>query len=235
MGKHRKLNPGDEIAHLRLLENLGLRELYGKRVTFWRCACLRCGKTIEVPQKHIGTAVKGCGCWRSELKKPIAPGTRFGRLTVEACSGRKKGEGALYDCICDCGNRCTVSGAHLRSGDTASCGCLHDELFESRREATYKHNFVGQTSLGHARHRDDIHRHNTSGYRNVQWHKAMQKWCVRIQYRGVMRHLGYFDDIEKAARVAKLARDAIKADFEAWYAEYLASRQKEENEVKYEK
>lgn len=225
MGKHRKLAPGDAVEHLRLIENLGLRELYGHPCTYWLCECLRCGNRIEVPVKTLGTGVKDCGCWRSIPKKPIEPGTRFGRLTVLRQNGNKPGRGALYDCLCDCGNTVTaVRGSSLRSGETTSCGCVHDERFAATQPMNREKNFVLDTSLGHAGHRDDMHQNNTSGYRNVYWHKARQRWCVRIAYRKKVYYLGYYADIEEAARVAEQAREEIKEDFEQWYAAYLAAK-----------
>lgn len=222
MGKHRKLSPGDVVEHLRLIENLGLRELYGQQCTYWRCECLRCGNTVDVPVKTLGTAVKDCGCWRSIPRKPIEPGTRFGRLTVLRQNGNKPGRGALYDCQCDCGNICTVRGDRLRSGETTSCGCVHDELLANRMPQVYEYNFVLDTSLGHAHSRDSIYKNNTSGYRNVYWHKRYKKWRVCIQYRKKVYSLGYFETIDEAAKVAEEARIEIKKDFEKWYAEYQA-------------
>src|SRR5690349_8096034 len=33
-----------------------------------------------------------------------------------------------WRCVCSCGTVTTVNGAHLRSGHTQSCGCLHKEV-----------------------------------------------------------------------------------------------------------
>ena len=51
--------------------------------------------------------------------------TRFGRLTViaDVLGG--------WLCECDCGQETIVTGTNLRSGNTASCGCLHRELQKS--------------------------------------------------------------------------------------------------------
>jgi len=60
-------------------------------------------------------------------------GERFGRLVViRRFFGTRRGE-ARWMCGCDCGMPKIVSGNHLRSGDTKSCGCL-------RRELTIKRN-----------------------------------------------------------------------------------------------
>lgn len=48
-------------------------------------------------------------------------GKRYGKLVVIAKS-RKKSRKAFWDCVCDCGNSCTVRADNLRSR-TTSCGC----------------------------------------------------------------------------------------------------------------
>ncbi len=59
-------------------------------------------------------------------KKSKLYGLRFGRLLVtsfEDCSKR----GSFWVCRCDCGNFVTVKGGNLKTGNTKSCGCLHEE------------------------------------------------------------------------------------------------------------
>ena len=40
---------------------------------------------------------------------------------------RTKDRGIIWHCKCECGNEVDVKGAHLRSGNTKSCGCLQKE------------------------------------------------------------------------------------------------------------
>lgn len=55
-------------------------------------------------------------------------GQRFGRLVVETQSNVRTLNGNIrWNCICDCGNKTTVTGAHLVSKNIQSCGCLHKE------------------------------------------------------------------------------------------------------------
>lgn len=54
-------------------------------------------------------------------------GKRFGRLTVIAENGVTKHGKILWLCRCNCGNECTVTGNHLKSNHTRSCGCLFIE------------------------------------------------------------------------------------------------------------
>jgi hypothetical protein len=60
-------------------------------------------------------------------------GQRFGRLTVIERSPQNTPFGnARWLCKCDCGKRVTVSSGSLRSGNSQSCGCLHNEQVAER-------------------------------------------------------------------------------------------------------
>lgn len=52
-------------------------------------------------------------------------GNRYGLLEVvkraDITASRRE---AFWECLCNCGESIDVSGAHLRAGTTASCGCL---------------------------------------------------------------------------------------------------------------
>jgi ribosomal protein L13 len=54
-------------------------------------------------------------------------GSRFGRLYVVCRAGSFTGGKASWQCECDCGRDIVVTGAHLREGNTVSCGCKRDE------------------------------------------------------------------------------------------------------------
>ena len=112
--------------------------------TMWLCRC-DCGSIITV---HASSLVSGntrsCGCLTHDL---IEPGTRFGKLTVVEPDHIVKGRGYAYRCKCDCGNEIVTRVGNLRNGSTRSCGCLHDELFESYKPDNYKKIFVENTSL----------------------------------------------------------------------------------------
>lgn len=51
---------------------------------------------------------------------------RFGRLVVKNIAFRKNNR-IYWHCKCDCGNECDISGCHLTSGASQSCGCLRKE------------------------------------------------------------------------------------------------------------
>lgn len=51
-------------------------------------------------------------------------GQKFGKLTVIAYAGTNKDKKAIWNCECECGNTAIITGDHLRSGNSKSCGCL---------------------------------------------------------------------------------------------------------------
>lgn len=63
-------------------------------------------------------------------------GQCFGMLTVIAEAQRKPGQSLRWKCSCDCGGATVVSGQHLRSAHTTSCGCV-------------KRNVLGRSQVTH--------------------------------------------------------------------------------------
>lgn len=57
-----------------------------------------------------------------KTKITLAPGQKFGRLTVIGEVGRASGA-VLWLCKCACGNEVTVTGSNIKLGHTQSCGC----------------------------------------------------------------------------------------------------------------
>jgi hypothetical protein len=61
--------------------------------------------------------------------RAIKIGQRFGRLTVQARAGNERGGGALWACLCDCGETTVVIAHNL--GYTKSCGCWRRDHMRS--------------------------------------------------------------------------------------------------------
>jgi hypothetical protein len=57
------------------------------------------------------------------------------------------------------------------------------------------------------------HKNNKSGYKNVHWAKAMNKWCVLVNILKKRKVIGYFDDVELAGFVAQEARNKFHGQF----------------------
>lgn len=229
MGAHRKIAIGDIFENLKIIENLGLRSFYGQKVTFYRCECLLCKNTLEVPRKYLGTVKKDCGCGISQPRKIIPSGSKYNHLTVIGIGHHEKGRGYWYLCECDCEdhNRIEVRRDLLLSGDVSSCGCVHDELFRSNTKKAYQRMFVKNTNVPKIRY-DKLQRNNTSGVRGVSWHKEIGKWQVQIQFQGVKYYLGYYDDIEKAKEIRQIAEKELYKDFWKWYSENFPDQYKKQ-------
>lgn len=65
-------------------------------------------------------------------------GKKYGRLTVIGFD-RLEHHKAYWKCACDCGLTVVVSGNNLRSGNTASCGCLRREKTQIRGKLNAVH------------------------------------------------------------------------------------------------
>jgi hypothetical protein len=60
-------------------------------------------------------------------------GKKFGRLTVIEQGDSNGRKGVYWNCICECGNKCTVHARALVSGHTKSCGCYNlDRISQPR-------------------------------------------------------------------------------------------------------
>ena len=115
---------GKKFVRLTVLHRAG-KDRHGKLL--WRCLC-DCGveKTVLGENLH-GGKTRSCGC---RGLSPIAPGMRFGRLTVINRAESSSSGDIRYTCLCDCGNIAQPRAYDLRRKDargTRSCGCLHRE------------------------------------------------------------------------------------------------------------
>ena len=107
---------------------------YSKTVNnrkYWLCRC-DCGETRDVSGKSLRNgSSKSCGCSRLLRRSHNfvdISGLKFGRLTVIAYIGRDDRNHATWSAKCECGNSINVTGTHLRSGNTKSCGCNRIEM-----------------------------------------------------------------------------------------------------------
>ena len=121
---------GQRFGKLIVLERAN-NDKHGKAQ--WWCQC-DCGS----PKKIInGTALRqglvvSCGCKRQQEMKKYnesnvidETGNRYGKLIVlNRNFDKKHSDGrAMWNCKCDCGNTCVVSGKLLRNKHVSSCGC----------------------------------------------------------------------------------------------------------------
>ena len=90
----------------------------------WQCKC-DCGNLTTAKTGHLNAGAKiSCGCKRVKMRQDLT-GKRFGKLTVLRRSEekRERNRSILWECQCDCGNRCLKSTGELNAGLAASCGC----------------------------------------------------------------------------------------------------------------
>lgn len=73
-------------------------------------------------------------------------GQRFDKLVVIKLADQSWRGAAFWLCKCDCGEKKIISGNHLQTGNTKSCGCLHRE---SASTLCKERNVKGKNSPGY--------------------------------------------------------------------------------------
>lgn len=128
-------------------------------------------------------------------------GKKYGRLTVVKDVGCDRFGQIIWECLCDCGNTCTVKGADLRSGNTKSCGCYNAEKKTARiKKQTVNHSnpaSIQSKKLSSA---------NTSGVRGVCPTKS-GRWRAYIGHKGQYIFLGEFSRKEDAVAARKAGEE----------------------------
>lgn len=137
---------GNRYGKLTVIEEAG-SDKNGK--TKWLCQC-DCGNLTIVTGNSLRTGgVISCGCAKHETGKYLVKdeaGHTYGKLTVidRNFEHKTKAQIAFWNCKCECGNTVIVSGCHLRSGHTQSCGCIHSRGEEAVSKVLRKKNIIFQ-------------------------------------------------------------------------------------------
>lgn len=58
-----------------------------------------------------------------------------------------------------------------------------------------------------------IRKDNSSGVKNVSWHKRIGKWGVQLNIDKKIKHFGYYEDLELAELIAMEARNKFHNNF----------------------
>lgn len=115
------------------------------RHAHWLCQCKLCGNYFEtssntLKNNHIGPS---CGCKQKQIAakhitkvdlqrrdkpKDDLTGQKFGLLTILSFSHMDKNRHSVWNCKCECGTEKQIIRNELISGDTKSCGCLHQSF-----------------------------------------------------------------------------------------------------------
>lgn len=115
----------------------------GNSRTRWLCQC-DCGNTTTVMWDNLKSGhTTSCGCSLINFCKSRVEditGEKFGKLTVLSRNGSTKQKQPIWLCQCECGNYVNVTGVHLKSGHTTSCGCIKSKLEFAVESFLKKHN-----------------------------------------------------------------------------------------------
>lgn len=100
------------------VEVLSFHSMSKGRSSMWLCRCT-CGSEWVVRGSHLKSgSIRSCG-----MCDAVAPGDRYGMLTVVEKTHRKLRGYFVWLCACDCGRECSVNTHALTSEGTTSCGC----------------------------------------------------------------------------------------------------------------
>lgn len=164
---------GKKYGKLTIIKKLDRTE---HQTTVYLCRC-DCGnfKEVNINKLHTGH-VKSCGCMKHKIKD--LTGMRFGRLVVDSFKGRE-GNKTLWNCTCDCGNKCIVSTSGLTIGSTTSCGCRNKE-----NQSTFMiaNDLIDGTRISAIDENRKINKNNQSGYTGVSYDKRRKMWVAQITY-----------------------------------------------------
>ena len=104
-------------------------------------------------------------------------GKKFGMLTVvgmnpEPYVSPHNVRIRRWDCICECGNKSTVTGDMLRSGNTRSCGCLKGKCARELNDTIYEELRYLRRRVKELEHEVDEMRQMLPGYVPVEVERA---------------------------------------------------------------
>lgn len=127
----------------------------------WKMQC-DCGNETYADTGNLGNGrTRSCGCLHKEIVSISLVGNRYGRLSVIK-QGKHIGDKIGWVCKCDCGEVTAVSGTHLTSGATQSCGCIREEMV-----GTNHHNYnPNKTDEERLKKRYILGKHTLDGFRN---------------------------------------------------------------------
>lgn len=170
------------------------------------------------------------------VRKDDILGDKFGMLTVVAPTSELYHGNYVWECKCDCGNIARATGAALKSGKAASCGC-RSNLGESMKYPekfgnAVKKGIERQTHASGVRYMDftdNVRKDNVTGYRGVSAYetKAGTRYVAELNIKKRRYRKAGFKTAEEAYRCRlELERKHFPKDF----IEELERRKKNEKD-----
>ena len=184
----------------------------GRGHAYWNVVCDCENKTIVRGSSLRCGDTKSCGCLRDEVVSDTGKlnvgeahpnwgknnlvGKEFGRLRVVDRLAKRAWSNAVYLCRCSCGNFTEVRSVNLVSGNTKSCGCLHEERLNS---------WAGELHPNWNPNLSDEDRHETRCYQEYEeWRATVykrdnhtcKKCCERGGYLNAHHIEGYAENKE---------------------------------------
>lgn len=211
--------------YFKKLHVIGLAEstAHGKRK--WVCEC-ECGNICEVTTSNLTQGhTTSCGCVRLRdlTNMHIDNLTVLERSDKYTTRGNRKVR--LWKCRCDCGSityKATDTLTDKRKNSCKECAAKQAALTAKKCAG-----FVDGTQMSKIKSAT-ASSNNTTGVRGVYLDKKTGKYRALIKFKGVRHHLGYFDDIEEAAKARRVAENEI-------FGAFLESHNETKSEEKVEK
>lgn len=144
------------FGRLTVLERAENKILGGRKRTMWVCQCSCENKSIITVSTDLLNSgqTKSCGCLQKEKASKNGASKlidltdkKYGKLTVIK-RVENKGEMTMWLCKCSCDEQSEiiVSGGHLKSGHTKSCGCLISDYEDLTKRVYGKWKVIERTS-----------------------------------------------------------------------------------------
>ena len=113
-----KINIGDKYGYLTIISYNPKSD--NSNTNYWDCECI-CGKIVTIAQCNLKHRIS-CGCID---KHNDLTNKQFGMLkAIKPTIQRNSNNDIMWECICECGEKCLVSSHKLVTNHTKSCGCM---------------------------------------------------------------------------------------------------------------
>ena len=166
-------------------------------VRYYNCLC-DCGNTCEIASRELNSKrpTKSCGCARIKANKNKSQdlsGKKFERLTAKY---RDSEDIRKWVCDCDCGKETLALHAHLKNGNTTSCGCKRTE--SCSKQLTEKHSAFrlanGISEENYSRDENVIERgkFNTFSRKILARDSYTCAWCSQVGFELNVHHLDFW-------------------------------------------